>query len=58
MAPEIIPTDPQGKRILKINRLIPPMEIIYKMKYEARTSMPKNPVLKFCKIFFDKDNGF
>lgn len=40
-----------------IQKLEPPLEVKYKFLQDDRKSLPKNPILKFIKIFFLGD-GF
>jgi len=39
-------------------KLAPPIEAAKRMMDADFQRLPKNPVLRFCKIFFHKDKGF
>jgi hypothetical protein len=44
---------PESKlRELHPKKLVPPPQVIDKMKADQKNKMPKNPVLRFFKIFF------
>ncbi len=39
-------------RVLNPRKLVPPPEVIQKMAEKEKNKMPKNPVLRFLKLFF------